>query len=216
MTEKYVVKEKQVGNYVVQVVLDNEPFNPRQEYGNDQLFQMVCFHSQYNLGDKHNFSIEEMREIAKGRNSNYLYLNLFLYDHSGITMSTTPFNCKWDSGQVGIICIEKTKIRKEYGVKRISPKLKAKILDMMKSDVKIYDQYLTGEVYGFEVFHKDDMEYSINSCWGFYDEDHCLSEGVDSAKWEIKNEIKKHINHVKTWIKNNVSVIHRYPCPVKS
>lgn len=30
-------------------------------------------------------------------------LPLFLYDHSGITMSTGPFHCPWDSGQVGFI-----------------------------------------------------------------------------------------------------------------
>jgi hypothetical protein len=30
-------------------------------------------------------------------------LPLYLYDHSGLTISTSPFSCRWDSGQVGYI-----------------------------------------------------------------------------------------------------------------
>ena len=44
------------------------------------------------------------------------WLNLYLYDHSGITMScgtANPFSCPWDSGQVGWIIAEKEEIMRE-------------------------------------------------------------------------------------------------------
>ena len=40
---------------------------------------------------------------------------LYLYDHSGITMSTGSFCDSWDSGQVGFIYVTKEDIEKEYG-----------------------------------------------------------------------------------------------------
>jgi hypothetical protein len=73
-------------------------------------------------------------------------LPLYLYDHSGITMSTSPFSCRWDSGQVGWTFVSKKKIREEYGVKRISKELIEKVTEMLEGEVRTYDMYLTGEL----------------------------------------------------------------------
>ncbi len=45
----------------------------------------------------------------------HVILPLYLYDHGGITMSTGPFSCRWDSGQVGWIYAEKKKFIEETG-----------------------------------------------------------------------------------------------------
>lgn len=45
----------------------------------------------------------------------YIILPLYLYDHSGITMSTSVFSCPWDSGQVGWIYASKQKFIDETG-----------------------------------------------------------------------------------------------------
>ena len=37
----------------------------------------------------------------------------YIYDHSGITISTGSFGCRWDNGQFGYIMITKEKARKE-------------------------------------------------------------------------------------------------------
>lgn len=52
--------------------------------------------------------------IQKALDKYYIILPLFLYDHSGITMNTSGFNCPWDSGQVGIIYISKKKAKEEF------------------------------------------------------------------------------------------------------
>jgi len=66
-------------------------------------------------------------------------LPLYLYDHSGITISTSPFGCNWDSGQVGWVFITNQTI-KEEGIDE------SKVEEYLKSEVETYDQYLTGEV----------------------------------------------------------------------
>ena len=37
--------------YLLQVMYDDEPLNPRTDY--DNFGKMVCWHSRYNLGDEH-------------------------------------------------------------------------------------------------------------------------------------------------------------------
>lgn len=79
-----------------------------------------------------------------------LELPLYLYDHSGITISTSSFSCRWDSGQVGFIYVTKERLRKEYGWKKITKQRADKIYGYLRSEVETYDQYLTNDVYGFK------------------------------------------------------------------
>ena len=42
---------KTIGRYTLKIVYDEEAVNPREDY--DNFGKMVCWHSHYNLGDKH-------------------------------------------------------------------------------------------------------------------------------------------------------------------
>lgn len=114
---------------------------------------------------------EDLRAAAE---KNAVILPLFLYDHSGITISTGPFSCPWDSGQVGWIYVTKDQIRKEYGVSRITKKVREKVIKLLEAEVETYDQYLTGDVWGFVIEHPEDGE--VDSCWGFFGDEYCLKE----------------------------------------
>jgi hypothetical protein len=98
-------------------------------------------------------------------------LPLYLMDHSGITMSVGPFACGWDSGQVGwIICDKETIDRDFNGDRDLAEKC-------LLAEVMTYDQYLTGDVYGFIVEERDEDDEGeeawehVDSCWGFYGPD---------------------------------------------
>lgn len=94
----------------------------------------------------------------------YYSLPLYLYDHSGITMSTGRFSCPWDSGQVGFIYISKEKAAKEW-TSREGEELAKAAYACMEAEVEEYDHYLTGEVYEFVV---EDAEGEVlESCGGF-------------------------------------------------
>ena len=115
----------------LEIVQDNNPDSPREW---DNMGTMICFHGRYNLGDKHNYDHrdysgwEEMETAIIKNESPAVILPLYLYDHSGITISTSPFSCGWDSGQIGFIFVSKEKLRKEYGVKRITKDIIQKAL----------------------------------------------------------------------------------------
>jgi len=52
------------------------------------------------------------------------------------------------------------------GWERITSKRKEWLYTNLQSEVDIYNQYLTGQVYGYKLLDKEGSE--IESCWGFY------------------------------------------------
>jgi hypothetical protein len=180
---------KTIGKYKIEIIPDEDAQNPRHD---DNLGTMVCFHRRYNLGDKHNFSDGDDLNDFLSRNKTKIgvILPLYLYDHSGITMNTTGFSCGWDSGQVGIIFITKAKIREEYSCMRISKKLIERVTKYLVGEVETYDQYLTGDVYGFRITDTD-TEEEIDSCWGFYGDEYCMNEAVSIVDFMIEKDNEK-------------------------
>lgn len=116
------------------------------------------------------------------KHSNIIALPLFLYEHSGITMSTTSFNDRWDSGQVGWIYTDKETVLSQRDkfqnikgnlIKITERNWKEAAYQFLKGEVKEYDMYLQGDVYGIviEEYDLDSEEFDeIDSCWGFYDD----------------------------------------------
>ena len=255
-----LIKRVENEKVVLSIYFDFCPTNPREW---DNLGTMVCGHRRYDLGDEQAQNIglysswEEWLEnevlIPNGGEENVVYLPLYLYDHSGITMNTTGFSCPWDSGQVGWIYATKDRFREETGytedelfsankhrVPKVGERVKIKghedwgqvkeidgdrlIIDfdynkspeyknpeniieisldniqevmadkakeILVNEVRIYDDYLRGEVYGFVLEKKEvcaccgRIEYEeIDSCWGFYGRD------LEYMKYEIPKEYR--------------------------
>lgn len=156
--------------------------------------------------------------------NNYLILPLHLYDHSGITMSTSRFSCPWDSGQVGFIYVSHAKVREEWGTKLeklgrpLSEETLAKAWKYLEGEVETYDEWLTGNVYGFcteHILEDGDTGDVIDSCWGYYGydwkESGLLEAAKDSIDGYIHGCIAAHSSKLKTWIKNKVPLDKRYP-----
>ena len=142
-----------------------------------------------------------------GSAKNYIVCKpIYMYDHSGQTISLSPFGCPWDSGCCGYIFVFKDKILKEF--ERATEDNWRDIADeIIQSEIDTYDYYIQGEVYGYcleeghTVEHKDlvtgaiwtSTEYEvIDSCGGFYGD--CSSDILHAAlgdEWEIIEEIKE-------------------------
>ena len=166
--------------FELKIEQDTDPMNPRTDW--DNLGTMVCFHKRYDLGDKTDYrsndydSWDELKEGIITNEGEVTILPLYLYDHSGITISTSPFDCNWDSGQIGFIFVSKHKIKKE-GIDE------TKVEEYLKREVETYDQYLTGEVYCYEVYEIETCDKGhehktlVESCGGYFGEEECKSEG---------------------------------------
>ena len=126
---------------------DEDARDPRADY--DHFGTMACWHGRYSLGDVQPSEDpdEYMAEVIKPARG--VYLPLYLYDHSGISMSTSrvwPFDCPWDSGQVGWIWASRDAILAEYRVKRLNRKTREQVVALLECEVKEYDAYISGQV----------------------------------------------------------------------
>ena len=170
----------------LKVVHDSSAESPRSW---DNLGKMICFHNRYDLGDKHNYNAddysgwEEMKKAILKEENPAVILPLYLYDHSGISISTSPFSCRWDSGQIGFVLVSKKQALEEYGGVRVSSKTKVKIESVVEAEVKTYTQYIEGEVYGFQIVDEDDD--IIDSCYGFYGTDFATNGMLDYIDHEL-------------------------------
>jgi DNA-binding cell septation regulator SpoVG len=102
-------------------------------------------------------------------------LPLYLYDHSGLSMSTSDFADRWDSGQVGWIYVTKTDAvaalgETDNGVFSITKEL-------LESEVSEYDSYLRGDCYGFQLYENG---IEVDSCWGFIGSPEALKADIES------------------------------------
>ena len=88
------------------------------------------------LATRHEFrDPDEFMEFLKEEKP--IRLPLYLYDHSGITISTESERFRacdpqgWDWGMLGYIYVTKENVRKEYGVKRVSRKILDKVTKLL-------------------------------------------------------------------------------------
>jgi len=98
---------------------------------------------------------------------------IYIYDHSGITISTGAFSCPWDSGQCGYIVAKK-------GAEEMTDEGIDKCLEQ---EIKTFDEYLRGDVYGYQIMVDGD---ETDSCWGYFGYDYCIEEATSALKHEWK------------------------------
>lgn len=172
------VEQAERDGYSIKIYQDEDAESPREW---DNLGTMLCVHRRYDLGDKHAMSPSEIQALVE--RPDVIALPLYLYDHSGLAMSTRSFigraqHAEWDSGQVGFIYVTLAKVREEYSVKKVSKKCRELVIRYLENEVKTYNQYLQGDVYGFTVEKDGDV---VDSCWGFYGMDEALANALQSA-----------------------------------
>jgi hypothetical protein len=112
-------------------------------------------------------------------------LPLYLYDHSGLRIKVGNFAgllpggyVEFDTMQVGFIYVTKEALREEYSQKRIGKKTLAQARKMLYAEVETYDQYLSGDVWNYNI-------EGLDSCCGFFGYDCCLQEAKDAIDYHI-------------------------------
>ena len=139
---------------------DTEFHNPRNW---DNATIMACSHRDYMLGDKN----QDPNDFSK--DGTLAWKPLYLYDHSGITMSTgDPAQGMdyggWDTSLVGVAYITKESLKKTHGDVVPTKEELEKIIDQ---EVETYDQFLTGDVWSYTITNEKTGEEE-DGCGGFF------------------------------------------------
>jgi len=177
---------------------DQVPEDPRENY--DHVGVMACAHSRCKLGDEaHDLSgiAAEysswlgVKDWLQRQHDIVAILPLYLLDHSGLTISTELFPCPWDSGQVGWIYATREAVLTNWQAKKVTAALKAKALEVLVAEVAEYNQYLSGDVWGYEVYDDEDPAAEVlDSCWGFYGREEAEAEAREALRHCISERAK--------------------------
>jgi len=168
------IKNIQQSGYTLRIHQDDDPDSPANW---DNLGQIAYSSSRYTLGTEH-VSRDRLDEIAAGiEDGSLIGLPVYAYVHSGATISTSPFSCPWDSGQCGFVYCSASDAEDEWAG---DSHFRANALRVLSGEVKTFDQYLTGDVYGYTITDKDGDV--VDSCWGFY--------GIECAEEEARSSLR--------------------------
>ncbi len=182
-----VVEHFQKGNFVVEILQDEDAENPLEFH--DNLWTMIFWHKRYDMGHKHNFSIDEFETFRK--KEKMLCFPVYAYDHSGISISVNrnyPYNCPWDSGQLGYIYVTYKKLWDEYRKKKISKTTIEKAIKIMHGEIETYNDFLTGNCYVLHYVNGDDDNY----IGGFYGTDYEKNGMLECIPVEFKDIFQYH------------------------
>ena len=143
--------------------------------------KMIFLGKHSHLGDRHDLhgdhgSFSGHEKAVRRAYDVAILKPVYAYIHSGMTISTSPFSCPWDSGQLGFAIVTKDELRKQYGIKRITKKYIDRASKVIDGEVKELDRYIRGEVYSVSIYDGD--EY-VDGCSGYYDLEQAKSEIPD-------------------------------------
>lgn len=165
-----IIETIEYKDYKIELCYDPYPDDPRKSF--DNLGIMACFHKRYNLGDQHEFKEpQDLLDWIEANKDDIYYLPLYVYEHGNITISTSPFSCRWDSGQIGFIYMTKELANAEGIVKPY---------EILEHEVKLYDAYISGQTYGAMIL--DSEGELIDSQFGYLGS---TKEVIDEAKGMI-------------------------------
>lgn len=189
--KEMIIEEFEHGNCRVRIIQDDEPMSPRD--ATNLGIMLAINHRNYVLGDaefKRNVPewdaacagfnelggrLGDFPAWAKENLGASVVLPLWLYDHSGLAMSTGSFAMDaagWDSGIVGFI-FDTPRTREECGTPE------DRIEEVLKGEVETYDAFLRGSAVGYLVEtmkggacgHENCPEHQgwehVDSCWGY-------------------------------------------------
>jgi len=183
--------EEEYKGYKIEIHQDECGGSPREW---DNICIIHTGHKRYSIGDKNYNDRESIDEaFHEAKENGDIVLPLYLYDHSGITISLSPFSCPWDSGQVGFVVVPRLKMIEEFGKKNFTLKLKARALEIAESEVNTLDQFIRGEVYGYKVFGEGDDgdREELDSCWGYYGEEDAITEAKSIVDYYVEEKEKE-------------------------
>ena len=190
----------------VKIYQDMDAESPAS-WGDDNLF-LVHYHRDFWQEKKEVLVEDDLRDIYQGNKTDavkelrrkYHIFPVSAYIHSGVSLSlASGFDCDaqgWDTSHVGAFFVAKEEF-----------KTKKQAEDCAEGMIETWNQYLSGDVYGYVV--EDEKGEHLDSCWRFYGIEQAREEGLSMAKWHAGERLKKHLSKVKAMIQNHVPLERR-------
>jgi len=191
-----IAHEEEYKGFQIKIHYDEDSENPRDW---DHLGTMVCWHRRHSLGDEHHYDspADFKRRLAMqldptvegridywedGRGWDQLWRHH--RDDGCVEADRKVAKVIQDTLDKHCVMLKDGINHHLHAIKHITKKDIDRARELLISEVKEYDQYLTGDVYGYVVEDADGEH--IDSCWGFYGLDYCIEEAKSAIDYHIK------------------------------
>jgi len=198
--------------YRYEIQIDDFPTDPLSKYDNffsflslhRNYYNKPCYRSIYTpAGEEFKGNeFDGVKDIEDTLNKNgYVWAKVYMYSHSGDTISSKPFGCRWDSGVFGYLYATPDEISKWYDTP-FTDELKALAEKAMKEFIDgEWDAYVSGEVYGYSIIDTSDEEV-IDSCDGYNGR-----KNAEQAAQEALSGYLARFNERAQYIATNISYV---------
>ena len=196
--------------YSYSIERDEYPTSPDEFNDYDSCF-LVYDHRDFTVKVKGYEPLNIYEYIAEGNPpiyDGYFVFPVYAYIHSGVALSlgknSYPFNDSFDTSMRGFALVKKDS---EYTPTSEAAQKVAQAL------VTEWNDYLSGNVWVYQVARNGEI---VDSCAGFYGDEgkeDATNQAKEIIKHHQKEELKSHINKLKSWLKNKVNFNYRKPAP---
>lgn len=190
--------------YDIEIRQDIHAESP-DNWGNDEQF-IVYDHRDFYVKRKGFNPTEIFEDWQAGKTifNGFWILPLYALIHSGVRLSlgrsfggVDPGG--WDTSFKGFVLIKRMKGTWTHAQAR----------NQASGVITLWNEYLSGEVYGWETV--------AGSCWGYYGDykkNGMIEEAKASIDAYIHERMKRHFTQLKIWIKNKVPSMYRKPLTI--
>ncbi len=117
--------------------------HPKYDLGEERISDPIDWlEDRLKLQRRGLYTRKRMRYLEKFFLREYVGLRVYLYDHSGITISTSPFKLLSSSGQVGYIYTDKKQIKETLRTKRVTQKVRKRVKEFLQHEIEAFDNYI--------------------------------------------------------------------------
>lgn len=212
----YKQAESTIGK--LEIDFDNYAENPYESY--DHGIKIYSFSNRYNLGEDGGYSESStiLSNICYDLGIDYnddtteeqminriqkkaIFEPIYIYEHSSVALSTTPFNDRWDSGQVGWYLVDKNSLEKNFGYKKRTKKAIEQVEKRVSGLLDNMQAHINGDVYMWFIY--DSEGEILESCTEYYDIEHIYNEFETYINYNIPDENKNQFLKLVEEIKNS-------------
>ena len=137
----------------------------------DMLGTFVHWHTRLDMGNDRIDKPENQKEYDQlVKSFEGVVLPVYVPDHGQIQR------------QIGFIYVKAVDVRKEYKVERISLKLRETVKQLLTSEIEVWSDWISGDVYSYEIVFNGEV---IDSCGGFFGSDH--KHLLEHAKYFVEH-----------------------------
>lgn len=190
-----IIEEFHHGGVTLRIMRDSDPIDPRTH---DNLATIILLSHEYDLGD-------DRRGLKHTDFETFDQFYRYVFDVRGaiwarpiqvrdygyvtqLDMIDWPIT-DWNPNRVGLIYVTEERIQELCGPGDQYRTLEFAI-KTFESELKEYNQWLDGDVYGFELVEpctcpkcKNKHEETLDSCWGYYGQDWQANGLLEAAGW---------------------------------